>query len=284
MNLSKSEKIVLVVFLVVLVLGLGGWLLVYPAIQNIPNSQADLDKAKTEREIVYQNLAREDTIDEEIKQALDQGKEMQKYFYDDLQHYEADMILRDILEKTNMSTDGLNIDAFTTQQLTLIDFVDIAVSYPLKEYANIDDVLVFDSTGEESSEEGVSASDALTPEEFEAQLNAQGTELKQAIKDYYFSYLSQFTETVGATTINFTVKGTRGDYLKFLDYVKDLEKATYISDASIMYTGDSITTDENGNTVTGSQITYRDNSKVEASITITFYSVKPISEDVETAA
>ena len=280
MNLSKSEKIILVVFLVVLVLGLGGWLLVYPAIQNIPNSQADLDKAKTEREIVYQNLAREDTIDEEIKQALEQGKEMQKYFYDDLQHYEADTILREILEETDMKTDGISIGAFTTEQLTLIDFVDVAVSYPLKEYADIDGVLVSDTT---ETTEGVSVSDAMTPEEFKEQLNAEETELKQAVKDFYFSYLSQFTETVGATTISFVVQGTRADYLKFLDYVKDLEKATYISQTSIMYSGESLTTDSNGNSVNNGEIVYKDNSKVAAEITITFYSVKPISENTEAA-
>ena len=280
MNLSKSEKIILVVFLVVLVLGLGGWLLIYPAIQNIPNSQADLDKAKSEREIVYANLSREDTIDEEIKQALEQGKEMQKYFYDDLQHYEADMIIRDILDKTNMKTEGLSIGGFTTEELSLIDFIEIAVSYPLKEYANIDGVLVSDSV---STESGVSISDAMTPDEFKEQLNSQEAELQQAVKDYYFSYLSQFTETVGATTITLTVQGTRADYLKFLDYVKDLEKATYISQSSIMYSGASVAVDANGNSTTGGEITYKDSSKVEATITITFYSVKPISENTEAA-
>ena len=280
MNLSKSEKIILVVFLVVLVLGLGGWLLIYPAIQNIPNSQADLDKAKSEREIVYANLSREDTIDEEIKQALEQGKEMQKYFYDDLQHYEADMIIRDILDKTNMKTEGLSIGGFTTEELSLIDFIEIAVSYPLKEYANIDGVLVSDSV---STESGVSISDAMTPDEFKEQLNSQEAELQQAVKDYYFSYLSQFTETVGATTITLNVQGTRADYLKFLDYVKDLEKATYISQSSIMYSGTSMVVDANGNSVSGGEITYKDSTKVDATITITFYSVKPISENTEAA-
>ena len=264
----------------VLVLGLGGWLLIYPAIQNIPNSQADLDKAKSEREIVYANLSREDTIDEEIKQALEQGKEMQKYFYDDLQHYEADMIIRDILDKTNMKTEGLSIGGFTTEELSLIDFIEIAVSYPLKEYANIDGVLVSDSV---STESGVSISDAMTPDEFKEQLNSQEAELQQAVKDYYFSYLSQFTETVGATTITLTVQGTRADYLKFLDYVKDLEKATYISQSSIMYSGTSMVVDANGNSVSGGEITYKDSTKVDATITITFYSVKPISENTEAA-
>ena len=70
---------------------------------------------------------------------------------------------------------------------------------------------------------------------------------------------------------------------EFLDYVKDLEKATYISQSSIMYSGTSMVVDANGNSVSGGEITYKDSTKVDATITITFYSVKPISENTEAA-
>lgn len=257
MKLSNSEKIILIVFLVVLIIGLGGWLLVYPAIQKIPTSQSNLDSAKAERDAVYASLAREDTIDEEIKQAMDKGKETQKYFYDDLSDYEADVIIRDILKETDMETNGLVINEFTTNELAVVDFVEVAVSYPLSEYANLG--AVEEAVGTFDISDGISAEE----------------------KEAYLAYLSTMAQSVGATTISFEITGKKSDYIAFFDYVKDMEKATYIESCTIPYTlkANNSAVDENGNQISNAtESVIKDNTEITSSITITLYSVKPIGE------
>ena len=280
MKLNKSDKIILLVFLVVLILGLGGWLIVYPAIQSISDNQNDLEKAKTERDIVYANLSRESTIDQEIKDAIKQGEELQKYFYDDLTPYQADMILSDILDATKMDTKGLSIGEFTTEELSLEDFVEVAVSYPLKDYADLYGTTVVSEDGSDKQE---APGSAMTYEDFKNTLQNDPAAAVSKLKDRYVSYLSLFKQTVGAITIEFTVEGTRGDYLKFLDYVKDMEKATYINSCTIGYTGKSADEDEAENNPVvdengqEEEITFKDNTKIKAQISLTFFSVKPMS-------
>ena len=106
--------------------------------------------------------------------------------------------------------------------------------------------------------------------------------------------LSTQSQTIGSITVTFTIEGTRGDFLNFLDYVSDLEKATIINSTSVAYT-EKISSNTNSytgynpagtgeggeaaqNTNTGSaERLMNANSEITAPISMTFYCVTPMA-------
>ena len=127
MKLSNKEKIILAVFLAVVIIVAGVFLIILPEYNKIEPNRNTLANVQAQRDQVNQTLLREATIDQEIQTALDKANEFSGKFYDDLTTYQADMILRDILKETNLETDTLSITDFTTRSLTLTEDVDAVV-------------------------------------------------------------------------------------------------------------------------------------------------------------
>lgn len=303
MKLSSMEKIILAVFLAIVILAVGVFLLILPEYNKIePNTQA-LAAAQAEREELYNTLAREATIDQAIKDALDDANKFSLNFYDDMTTYEADVIIREILEATNMSTDSLSIGDFTTSTLTVTDYIETVVSYPLKEYAGYgpasaegsEEAPVYDLTYDEFG-------NIVIPDEFKEAYP------EDTLQNYLIAVLSTKSQTLGAITVNLTVEGTRGDFLAFLDYVANLEKATYINSTTVSYTTTEVAEEENNNNNAanpenpegegqteqppannnnnnnnngGSNVVHLGNDdEISAPITITLYCATPLSEEV----
>ena len=285
MKLSSKEIVIVAVFLSIAIIVAGLFLFIMPEYERIDTNKNSLQAAKNELDQIYASLAREATIDQEIDDAIEQANKISLSFYNDMTTYEADVIVREILEATNMSTDSLSLSDYTTSTLTVTDYVETIVQYPLKEYSGFIDERIDSAelaAGASYDEEG----NLIVPEEFKEQY-------VEALKEYMAILLSTQSQTVGSITVNFNVKGTRGDFLKFLDYVADLERATIITSTSIAYTGIETTTTTNNTaaeaegeaegevqpttTTTTTERTLNDNSEISAPVSMTFYCVTPMS-------
>ena len=264
MKLSKTERTILTVFLVIVILVAGTLMFIWPAFQKIDVSKRNLESAKAERENVYVTLQREETIDDEVKQAYDDAKDYEGNFYKDLQTQEADVIVRKILEDAKMSTDSLSISDLTTSTLALSDFTEIEVTYPLKEYSKS----LSSVSGEEEVQYDEDGNVIMTPE-------------------MKYAELAQYSQVVGAISVNFMVEGRLDDLKAFLDRINALPQATYIQSITIPYTASASSTssateiDEDGNEITVESTTettsvLKDSSKVSTSVNLILYCVNPM--------
>lgn len=230
MKMTKREKVTVAVFIVLVILAAGAFLLVLPEYNRIEVNRSELEEAKVYRDQIYQNLTREGTIDQELETASESAKRFASFFYNDMTTFEADKIFREIIENAGLETDSLSIGQFSTSTLTVSEYTNAAVMYPLKEYAGysedkgLSDVdlsaypLQFDEEGK-----------VIVSEELQGVLD----EYKSTLKEYVNNMLSLTSQTLGTITANFNITCTNEEYLKFLDYVHNLERATYVNGANI---------------------------------------------------
>lgn len=294
MKLSNKEKVILAVFLAIVIIAAGAFLIVVPEYQKIAGNRSSLDAVKAQRDQLYQTLSRESTIDDELETAAENAKTFANYFYDDMTTYEADAVFREILQNGGVKTDSLSIGPFTTSTLTVSEFVETFVTYPLKEYSGYKD------------DRGISGIDfSGFPLQFDEDGNVVETdELKEALgdamdvlKEYVNTMLSTTEQTLGSVTANFEITCTRQQYLDFLDYVHTLEHATYISGANINFTNTGAVNNENNNAQpafdeNGNEIPQQNNNTPEDtrvkdtdeftySINMTLYCAKALQTEVE---
>lgn len=286
MKLSNKEKIAIAIVLAIAIVAAGFFLLVKPEYDKIETNKNSLKSAQDELQSMLQVLARENTIDQEIQTAFDKANRFAPYFYDDLTVLDADELTRKILADANMSTKVLSIGDFTTSTLTVSDYVDTIVTYPLKEYSGY-----VPEAGIDFSQFSISYDDEgniVVPDE-----------VKDVMKDYLNTFLTTQSQTIGSISVNLTVEGTRANFLKFLDYIAGLEKATYIPSVSIDYTKvnendqqpNNPTPEEGGeNENQGQEVQalageteIDENSEISLVITITYYCVKPLQTATEAA-
>lgn len=298
MKLSNKEKVILAVFLAIVIVVAGAFVLVLPEYQKIEGNKSSLDAAKAQRDQLYQTLTRESTIDEELKTAAENANTFANYFYDDMTPYEADAMFREIIENGGLKTDALSIGQFTTSTLTVSEYVESFVTYPLKEYSGYKD------------DAGISSIDLSGfPLQFDEDGNVVETEelktalgeLQDALKEYINTMLTAASETLGSITASFDVTCTRKEYLDFLDYVHGLEHATYISGADVNFTNKGVVTDNgplnnlayfdaDGNEITPQQqqqntpvdTRVKDTDKFTYDITMTLYCAKALQTEVKT--
>lgn len=301
MKLSRKEMTILTFFLFFVVIAIGAFLFVLPEYEKIDPNKNALQAARDEKDRVYASLEREATIDQDIQYAIEHANSLSLYFYDDMTEYEADVIVREILDDTNMHTNSLSMGSFTTATLTVSDYIETVVSYPLKEYSGFKvDSISAGESGLEYDEDGK----IVIPQ---AYIEKYGEE--QALTEYLVALFSSESQTIGAITASFTVTGTRGDFLNFLNYVAGLERATRINSTTVSYTGvvsnnsvnntpvplaENVDADETTaegeeeetaapeNTSSG-EGQLNDNSVISAGISMTFYCVRPM-EALETTA
>ncbi|MBD5114211.1 MAG: hypothetical protein HDT46_03285 [Ruminococcaceae bacterium] len=245
MKLSNKEKVILAIFLAIVIMAAGAFLIVVPEYQKIDGNRSSLEAAKSQRDQLYQTLTREATIDEEMKTAAANAETFANYFYDDMTTYEADALFREIIENGGVKTDTLNLGQFTTSTLTVSEYVETFVTYPLKEYSGYKDdaglsAVDFGGLPLQFDEDG----NVIETEELKAALG----EVQDALKEYINTMLSLTSQTLGSISASFKITCTRQQYLDFLDYVHGLEHATYISGASVNFTNvGAVNIEENTN-------------------------------------
>lgn len=289
MKLSNKEKVILAVFLAIVIMAVGAFMLVVPEYQKISGNKASLEDARVRRDQLYNSLTRESTIDQELKDAMEAAKDYADYFYDDMTTYQADAMFREILQNGGIGTDSLRIGEFTTSTLSLSTFVETFVTYPLKEYSGYRD-----SQGVDLSQYDLNYDadgNVIEDEAFTAIYEELSSKL---LKDLKRLQLSAENQTIGSITADFDVTCTRQQYLDFLDYVHNLERATYIHSAEINYTKAAASTeretptlppvtDENGNPLpvqsaaqTSDDTRVKDTDESTYSINMTLYCVKEL--------
>lgn len=297
MKLSNKEKVILAVFLAIVIMAVGAFMLVVPEYQKISGNKASLEDARVRRDQLYNSLTRESTIDQELKDAMEAAKDYADYFYDDMTTYQADAMFREILQNGGIGTDSLRIGEFTTSTLSLSTFVETFVTYPLKEYSGYRD-----SQGVDLSQYDLNYDadgNVIEDEAFTAIYEELSSKL---LKDLKRLQLSAENQTIGSITADFDVTCTRQQYLDFLDYVHNLERATYIHSAEINYTKAAASTeretptlppvtDENGNPLpvqsaaqTSDDTRVKDTDESTYSINMTLYCAKELQIEENTEA
>lgn len=240
MKLSNKEKIILAVFLAIVILAAGAFLLVVPEYQKISGNKSSLEAKKTERDQLYSTLTREATIDKELEDAANDAEEFADYFYGDMTTYQADGVFREIIAgavdkeggNLELKTDSLQIGEFTTSTLSLSAFIPAYVTYPLKEYSGYQE----SSGAVDLSAYNLNYDADGNIIEDEAYMAAEESLTKDILKELKRLGLLAQNQTIGSITADFELTCTRAQYLDFLDYVHGLERATYISSARINYT------------------------------------------------
>ncbi|MGN0657175.1 MAG: hypothetical protein ACI4KR_10315, partial [Ruminiclostridium sp.] len=135
MNLTKVEKIIIAILVIGAILAAGIFFFIVPSYQKIQQANRRLDTLKTEQAQLNEKLARETTIDDEIKTAKKDAIELEGCFYPDLTTYEATEITQAYLKKCNLTTHSISINALSTNVLELDYFQDVVVEYDLKNFS-----------------------------------------------------------------------------------------------------------------------------------------------------
>jgi hypothetical protein len=140
MTLSKNEQIALfiVVFLVIAVAGLFIFLL--PAIEDIEPNRSALAEREAELERLNTTLgdAAFTRVGEEIVAAYNRGKGAADSFRTrELRDFEADRIVRDLLEQVELYTDDITINRLSTSVLQFNVMPPTGIPYRIRELATI---------------------------------------------------------------------------------------------------------------------------------------------------
>lgn len=301
MKLSNKEKVILAVFLAIVIMVAGAFLLVVPEYQKIDGNRSSLDASKAQRDQLYNTLTRESTIDKELEDAAKDAEEFANYFYDDMTTYEADAMFREIIanavNKDNgnleLKTDSLSIGEFTTSTLELSAFIPAYVTYPLKDYSGYQEPSGIDWSAYNLNYD---ADGNIIEDEAYAAVAEQLA--KDLLKELMRLGLLAQNQTIGSITADFELTCTRQQYLDFLDYVHGLERATYISGARINYTktntGETAETnmqptyDEEGNVILPQErepnfeeLRVRDDDEATYSVNMTLFCVTELQTEEE---
>ena len=306
MKLNKIEKVIVVIIIIGLILGLGIFLLVKPSFENIGKQQKVLDSYKTELNELNDKLARLDTIDADITEQKNLAKKFETKFYPDLTSYEASEIAMAYLQAANLEAHTISVSTLSTQGLTLSYFAPPEVEYALKTYGS---AAKADEESDEVLEEGQfkdgnkvytitignAASVVITDENGEEVPVSRYTDnMKKIYKAAICRYVASnsVTQTTGVVTANYSVKGKYSDYIKFIDHIYSLERATSFTNVVIPMTyrpedeeEDENTTyiDEAGYGHTSEEVSkmevllpIEDDTEIEQAVTLLFLSVEPM--------
>lgn len=119
MNLSKNERRLLVVLVVVLVLGLGFSLLILPQMKKLTAAGNDLLEKQAQRLEMQLDLAEYETIDKQLEEALADAQSAGDRFFDVMTAYELDMKTDSMLAPYGIAISDMNISGPEEISLTL---------------------------------------------------------------------------------------------------------------------------------------------------------------------
>lgn len=193
MKLSKQERIATIVILILVILGVGIFVFIKPAIDGLSSTQKNLDNKQAEYKADVEKAGRKADLRTDIEKAYEEGEHMADMFFPELASYEADEAMRAFLAqcKANVVVEQLEVDEPTTAALSPYFSVTKDVVYELKSYA---------TRGAE-------------PDETETRRLERLAQLQSALGS---------AQTIGASTVSFTVSAIdREELLKFADEVNN---------------------------------------------------------------
>lgn len=193
MKLSKQERIATIVILILVILGVGIFVFIKPAIDGLASTQKNLDNKQAEYKADLEKAGRKADLRTDIEKAYEEGEHLADMFFPELASYEADEAMRAFLAqcKANVVVEQLEVDEPTTAALSPYFSVTKDVVYELKSYA---------TRGAEADEEETRRLERLA-------------QLQSALGS---------AQTIGASTVSFTVSAIdREELLKFADEVNN---------------------------------------------------------------
>ena len=193
MKLSKQERIATIVILILVILGVGIFVFIKPAIEGLNSTQKNLENKQAEYDADVQKIARKATLRTDIEEAYKEGEHLADMFFPELASYEADEAMRTFLAqcKANVVVEALEVEEPTTSVLSPYFSISEEVVYELKSYAT----------------------QGAEPDEAKTKRLARLAELQSALGS---------AQTVGASTVSFTVSAIdRDELLKFADEVNN---------------------------------------------------------------
>ncbi len=196
MKLSKQERIGALIIIIIVILGLGAWLLVKPKIEDIDTSTKSLAAKQAEYNKAVEEQQRKAPLRDQIIEAYQNGEHMADMFFPEMTSYEADAAFREFLSQctAKVVVQDLTVGEPGTATLGTQFFTPTDVSYDLKTYA---------TQGLEIDEK---------------------TAAKNARRDLLQSTLGS-AQTIGASTVDFTVTAIdREELVKFMDEINSYFK------------------------------------------------------------
>lgn len=218
MKLSKQERIGALIILAVIVLALGAFLIVKPAIESWNSAKTTMVSKQSELDGLNTRRATKAQLRTDIEEAYKEGEHKADMFFPEFASYEADDAFRAFISqcKTNVIVEQVTVSEPATATLGATFYTPTSVEYALKTYA---------TSGVEPTEE-------------ELKIQARHEALQAALSE---------AQTIGASTVEFTLTAkSRDDILKFADEVNDYKvmEADGETRKAIMMSGVEFTYDE----------------------------------------
>ncbi len=259
MNLSKVEKIIIMVLVIGGILAAGFFFFFKPAYDGIGKAEKNLQAAETAHAELMTKLERLNTIDDDIKAAKSDVAGLEEKFYPDLTTYEAVEILLAQMKEMEMDTLAIDVSQLTTYKLELEHFEAEPVIYDLKTYSqnakevdenevvltegqfrdgdkvytitisNLSNVTITDDTGA-----------VVEPSKFTETMTKA---YKEAICEYAFK--GKVGQNVSVVQLELEVEGEYKKYLEFIDYLYNFDRATYLPEVEFPMTF-TVSADEDG--------------------------------------
>ncbi len=259
MNLSKVEKIIIMVLVVGGIIAAGFFFFIRPAYDGIDKAEKNLKTAETAHAELMTKLERLNTIDDDIKAAKEDVADLEEKFYPDLTTYEATEILLAQLKEMEMDTLGIDVSQLTTHKLELEHFEAVPVIYDLKTYAqnakeNDENEVVLTEgqfrDGDKVYTITISSLANITVTDDTGAV-VEPSKFTETMKKAYmealckYAYNGKVAQTVSVVELELEVTGEYKKYLEFIDYLSNFERATYLPEVKFPMTFE-VTSDEDG--------------------------------------
>ena len=307
MNLGKIEKTIIAVLVIGAIIGFGIFLFVVPSFKKIETADNRYNSLLAEQQSIFEKLEREKTIDDEIKTAKKESEKLEGSFYPDLTTYEATEATLAYLKACNLDTHAISVTEMETDELKLQDYEDVIVEYQLKAFSEdargVDENALTEGQFKDGNKVYTVTYSGITDIQIaDADGNViEKTKYTDMMKKVYNKTLcraaeeADATQVVGTVTLDFMIDGLYKDYLKFIDYINDLDRASRLKEVRIPMTieinededSGNVYVDEGGNVLEGSEanggeIVCEDDTMLkDIEVHLTFFCVEPM-EDLAT--
>lgn len=247
MNLSKIEKIIIMVLVVGGILALGIIFLCKPAYESIGKAENSLTKAQSDYDDLMARLARLDTIDEDIAKVKESITELEDNFYPELTTYEAVEIALAQIKENKLETLSMTVAPAATQKINIETYTEAPLVYNLKTYAQnskeakegevvlmdgqfLDDDKVY-TVSVTSLANVVITDDTGAAVEVKDYTDTMIDAHKEALCKYASN--GKLGQTVSSVTVSFNVTGEYKNIMDYIDYLYNYEKATYLPNIAL---------------------------------------------------
>lgn len=140
MKLSRRDQVIILVVLVVLVLGLGGWFILKPKYEAMQSSADRLEAKEAEKVQVEEKINTLEGLKETLEKNVKSVESNQKSFISESELGDTQQIsqyVMSILEPSGIEIIGMTLNQPTPTKLTAYTYRKNALAYPLKMNADL---------------------------------------------------------------------------------------------------------------------------------------------------